>query len=231
MDSPILNLVLFTAGMAAFAVVLILPAGVALAWVLARKEWFGKSIVETVASLPLAMPPVATGLILLKLFSPHGQLGRLLGCWNLEVIFTWRAVVMAMGVMSFPLLVRTARSTFESMDPRLEGVARTLGAGPFRVFWTVTLPLSARGIASGAVLSFARALGEFGATILVAGNLPGRTTTLPVAIFQAIELGRDDEAAGLMMCSVALSFIALWLSGRIGKRGSASHGMAVEYPR
>jgi molybdate transport system permease protein len=217
MDPSTLHLVLFTALMAALAVALILPMGVALAWVLARKVWRGKSVVETLASLPLALPPVATGLILLKLFSRRGLLGPMLGTLGLEVIFTWKAVVLAMAVMAFPLLVRTARTAFEAVDPRLEGVARTLGAKPMRVFWTITLPLSTRGVASGAVLAYARALGEFGATVLVAGNIEGRTTTLPVAIFQSIELGRDADAMHLMMFSVVLSFAALWVSGRIGR--------------
>jgi molybdate transport system permease protein len=216
MDPMTCELVLFTAGMAALAVALILAPGVTLAWVLARKQWRGKSVVETLASLPLALPPVATGLILLKIFSRRGLLGPLLGAWGIEVIFTWKAVAIAMAVMSFPLLVRTARTAFESVDPRLEGVARTLGASPLRVFFTVTLPLASRGVVSGAVLAYARALGEFGATILVAGNLPGRTTTLPVAIFQSIEIGHDGEATTLMLYSVALSFVALWISGRIG---------------
>lgn len=216
MDPLTREIVFFTAAMAALAVAVILPPGVALAWLLARKQWRGKAVVETIASLPLALPPVATGLILLKLFSRKGLLGPALGKVGIEVIFTWKAVAIAMAVMSFPLLVRTARTAFESVDPRLEGVARTLGAGRWRVFFTITLPLASRGVVSGAVLAFARALGEFGATILVAGNLPGRTTTLPVAIFQAIETGHDEEATTLMLFSVALSFLALWVSGRVG---------------
>jgi molybdate transport system permease protein len=174
---------------------------------------------------------VATGLILLKLFSRRGWFGPLLGSLGWDVIFTWKAVVLAMAVMAFPLLVRTARMAFEAVDPRLEDVARTLGAEPMRVFWTITLPLSARGVASGAVLAFARALGEFGATVLVAGNIPGHTTTLPVAIFQSIELGRDGDAMHLMLFSVALSFAALWCSGYIGRKPRIPAGLGPSRSR
>jgi len=120
-----------------------------------------------------------------------------------------------MAVMSFPLLMRSARTAFEGVDPRLESIARTLGAGPWRVFWTVTLPLGKRGVAAGMVLAFARALGEFGATVLVAGNIPGRTTTLAVDIFQMIELGQDQEATRLMGISLLLAFLAIGTAGFI----------------
>jgi molybdate transport system permease protein len=204
----------FTLETAFIAVALITPLGVWLAWLLARREWRGKALVETVATLPLVMPPVATGLILLKLFGRRGPIGSILeGRFGWDVIFTWKAVVLAMGVMSFPLLMRTARTAFELVDPRLEQVARSLGAGPWRVFWTVTLPLGKRGVSAGFVLAFARALGEFGATVLVAGNIPGRTTTLAVDIFQMIELGKDDEAARLMGISLFLAFLAIGAAG------------------
>ena len=211
------DLVAFTAGMGVLALSLILVPGVALALLLARKKWWGKSLVETAVSLPLVLPPVATGLILLELLSRKGLLGPLLAWAGWDVIFTWKAVVAAMAVMSFPFLVRSSRTAFESVDPRLEGMARTLGAGPWRVFFRVTLPLASRGLGAGLVLSFARSLGEFGATILVAGNIPGRTTTLPVRIFQCIELGQDGEATRLMLCSVAVAFLALWFSDRIAR--------------
>ncbi len=225
MDSGEADLILFTAGMAFLSALLITPPGLLIAWLLARREWRGKSLVETLVSLPLVLPPVATGLILLKLFSRLGWLGSFLDRFGIQVIFTWKAVVAAMAVMSFPLLVRSARTAFEAVDPRLEGVARSLGASPLRTFLAVTLPLSKRGVAAGMVLAFARALGEFGATILVAGNIPGRTTTLPVQIFQFIELGRDADAGRLMLCSITLSFAVLWLSGWIGKiPGSVGKG-------
>ena len=202
----ILGLTLRTA---ALATLLIVPPGLAVAWLLARYRWRGKSLVETLVALPLVMPPVATGLILLQLLGKRGPIGRWL---PFDVVFTWRAVVIAMMVMSFPLLVRAARVAFEEVNPRLEQIARTLGARDPRVFATITLPLAARGIASGMLLAFARAIGEFGATILVAGNIPGRTTTLSLAIYNLVQLGRDGEAFRLLGISVLVAFTAVWVT-------------------
>ena len=203
----------FSARMALIATVLILPPGLLIAWLLARYSWRGKSLVETAIALPLVMPPVATGLILLRLFGRRGLIGSWLHDWlGTEIVFTWRAVIVAMAVMSFPLLVRTARVAFEGVHPRLEQVARSLGAGPFRAFFTITLPLARNGIAAGMSLAFARALGEFGATILVAGNIPGRTATISVSIYQDIMLGKDHEALQLLLLSVLLAFTAVWMS-------------------
>jgi molybdate transport system permease protein len=203
----------FTTWVAAAGTLLILPPGIALGWLLARKHWRGKILVETIVTLPLVMPPVATGLVLLKLLGRRGLLGRWIeSLFGVEIVFTWRAVVIATAVMSFPLLVRTARLALEGVNPRFEQVARTLGAGPWRVFWTITLPLAARGLVAGAVLAFARALGEFGATIMVAGFIPGRTATLALSIYHLVQLSRDDEAWGLLAISVTLAFGALWLS-------------------
>ena len=211
----------FTFWMAVLATVAIFPFGVALAWFLARKSWPGKPIVETLVALPLVMPPVATGLILLKLLGRKGPIGSFLhDHFDLEVVFTWRAVVAAMAVMSFPLLVRGARIAFEAVNPRLEQVATTLGASPFRVFLTITFPLAIRGIIAGSVLAFARALGEFGATILVAGNIPGRTTTLSVSIYSDIQLGHDSDAFRLLAVSVVLAFAAVWISEWLFKRSA-----------
>jgi molybdate transport system permease protein len=201
-------------------VLLILPPGLAAAWLLARYRWTGKSVVETLIALPLVMPPVATGLLLLKLLGRRGPLGGFLAeRLGIDIVFTWRAVVVAMAVMSFPLLVRGARVAFEGVDPRLEQIARTLGAGDLRVFFTITLPLARNGILGGALLAFARALGEFGATILVAGNIPGRTSTLSLSIYQLVQLGRDDDALRLLAVSVVIAFAAVWLSERFLARG------------
>jgi len=203
----------FTAWVSALSTVVILPFGLALAWVLARCAWPGKSIVETLISLPLVMPPVATGLILLHLFGRRGAIGGFLhDKLNLDVIFTWRAVLLALAVMSLPLLVRSARVAFEGVNPRLEQIARTLGAGNWRVFFTITVPLAARGIVAGMILAFARALGEFGATIMIAGNIPGKTSTLSLAIFQNVQLGEDANAYRLLGISVVLAFAAVWCS-------------------
>ena len=166
--------------------------------------------------MPLVVPPVATGLILLKLLGRRGIIGHWLETnLGIEIVFTWKAVVIATAVMSFPLLVRTARVAFESVNPRVEQVARTLGAGPWRVFWTITLPLARRGVIAGAVLAFARALGEFGATIMVAGFIPGKTETLSLSIYHLVQLGRDGQALALLGLSVTLAFGAVWVSERL----------------
>jgi molybdate transport system permease protein len=206
----ILGLTLRTATL---ATLLIVPPGLTVAWLLARKRWRGKSLVETLVALPLVMPPVATGLILLELLGRRGPIGGWLHrVFDFDIVFTWRAVVVAMMVMSFPLLVRAARVAFEEVDPRLEQIARTLGAREPRVLFTITLPLAVRGIASGMLLAFARAIGEFGATILVAGNIPGRTSTLSLAIYNLVQLGRDGEAFRLLAIAVLVAFTAVWIT-------------------
>ena len=217
MDS-IWRITLLTLGMALTATVVMLPAGLLLAWALARGRFPGRVLLETLVSLPLVMPPVATGLVLLMLLAPRGPVGGFLGGLGIEVVFTWKAVVIAMAVMGLPLLVRTARAGFEQVDHRYESVAATLGARPLRVFLTVTLPLALPAVTAGAVLSFARAIGEFGATMMVAGSIPGSTRTLAVAIYSFAETGRDTEAAQLVGVSAALAFGALWLSNWITTR-------------
>jgi molybdate transport system permease protein len=217
--SDVLPVTLFTLGVALLGTLLILPGGVALGWLLARRRWPGKALVETLVALPLVIPPVATGLILLKLFGRRGPLGVFLEhTFGIEIVFTWKAVVLATAVMALPLLVRTARVAFEEVPARLEQVARTLGAGPWRVFFTVTLPLARRGLLAGCVLAFARALGEFGATVMVAGMIPGETITLALGIYHEVQLGHDGAALGLLAVSVALAFGALaaseWLLRR-----------------
>jgi molybdate transport system permease protein len=206
------SIVAFTLGMACLSLVLSLPFGLGIAWLLARGRWKGKTIVEAFVSLPLVLPPVATGLILLKLAGRRAGLGRLFHrIFGAEIVFTWRAVVLAMMVMSFPFLVRHARDAFEEVNPRLEQVARSLGAGEARVFFTITLPLAIRGVVGGILLSFARAVGEFGATILVAGNIPGKTTTVSLAIYSDVQLGRDADAARLVGVAGVIAFLAVWI--------------------
>lgn len=203
----------FTVRVALLATALLAVPGLALGWVLARKTFRGKPLVETLVALPLVMPPVATGLLLLKLLGRRGPLGRAAqALFGADLAFTWRAVVAAMMVMSLPLLVRSARVAFEEVSPRLEAIARTLGAGEARVLRTVTLPLAMRGIVAGLLLAFARALGEFGATILVAGNIPGRTTTLATGIWGYVQLGQDGNAFRLLAASVSIAFLAVLLS-------------------
>lgn len=211
--ADVFQITLFTLGVALLSTLLIVPPGVALGWLLARKRWPGKAVVETLVALPLVIPPVATGLILLKLFGRRGPLGLLVqNLFGFEIVFTWKAVVLATAVMSLPLLVRSARVAFEEVPQRLEGVARTLGAGPWRVFFAISLPLARRGLLAGGVLAFARALGEFGATVMIAGMIPGETITLSLGIYHEVQLGNDSAALGLLSISVALAFGAVALS-------------------
>jgi molybdate transport system permease protein len=200
----------FTAKMAVLSTLLVLPVGLALAWSLARLRWRGKALLETLVTLPLVLPPVVTGLALLQLFGRRGLIGRWLhDLFGVEIIFTWRAVVLALAIMSLPLLVRAARSAFEEVDRSFEQIARTLGASEWRVFFTITLPLARRGVLGGTLLAFARALGEFGATITVAGNIPGQTTTLSLAVYQYVQLGEDAHAWTLAGVSALLAFMAV----------------------
>ena len=218
----ILRITLLTVALASAATAIMLPPALLLAWALARGRFPGRALLETFVSLPLVMPPVATGLVLLMLLAPRGPLGGPLERLGIEIVFTWKAVVIAMAVMGMPLLVRTARAGFEQVDRRFESVAATLGARPLRVFLTVTLPLALPAVIAGTVLSFARAIGEFGATIMIAGSIPGSTRTLAVAIYSFAETGRDTEAVQLVAVSAGLAFVALlvsnWISARAGVR-------------
>ena len=198
-----------------------LPPGIALAWLLARRRFFGRALLDAVVHAPLVVPPVVVGYLLLVLLGPGAPVGGWLrDALGVEIAFTWRAAALASAVMGFPLLVRAVRLTMELADPRVEDAARTLGAGPGRVFLTVTLPLALPGILGGAVLCFARSLGEFGATIAFAGNLAGETRTLPLAVYTAMQLpGGDTAALRLALIAVALSVLALlgseWLARRV----------------
>ena len=214
------QMVLFTIQIALLGTALNLVPGTAAALFLARYRGPGKEAIETVLSLPLVLPPTAVGILLLRALARRGLLGTLLGDLGIEIVFTWKAVLLATMVMSFPLLVRSARTAFEEVDPRLVGIARTLGCGPARAFFRVTLPLAWRGILAGSVLAFSRALGEFGATVMVAGNIPGRTQTLPLAIFHYDQIGRDDRALALVGVTVVLAFVALWSAELVSRRRS-----------
>jgi molybdate transport system permease protein len=214
-----IQIILFSLLMAVSATALVLVPGIGLGWLLARRNWRGKSLLETLVALPLVLPPVVTGLVLLKLFGRRGPIGAWLEqSFQIEVVFTWRAVVIALAVMALPLLVRHVRAAIEEVKPELEQMARTLGAPEWRVFLTITLPLARRGILAGTLLAFARALGEFGATIMVAGNIPGETTTLSVAIYQHVQLGEDASVWKLAAISAMIAFIAVWLSNRLTHR-------------
>lgn len=218
MTAEDLGILLLTLRVAAISTLAIAPPGLAAGWALARWRGKGRAVVETVLSLPLVLPPTAVGLLLLSLLRRSGPFGRLLDRAGIELLFTWKAVALATAVMSFPLLVRPVRAAFEEIDPRLLDLARSLGRRPFVVFATVALPIAWRGIATGLILAFSRALGEFGATILVAGSIPGRTQTLALAIFHRAQIGQDSAAFHLVLMTVALAFLAIWLTEHLSRR-------------
>ncbi len=203
------------------AMLVTLPVAYALAWLLARGRFPGRVLLDAIVHLPLVLPPVVTGWLLLLAFAPTGPLGGLLDTWfGVGVLFRWTGAAIAAGAMALPLMVRAIRLSIDGVDRRLESAARTLGAGPVRVFWTITAPLSLPGVLAGMVLGFARALGEFGATISFVSNVPGETETLPLAIYSALQVpGGEDSVVRLAAMSVALSLIALVLSEWLVRRG------------
>lgn len=201
-----------------------LPVAFAIAWLLARGRFPGKILIEAIVYLPLVVPPVVTGWFLLLAFAPAGPLGFM----SDGVLFRWTGAAIAAGVMALPLMVRAIRLSIEAVDRRLEGAARTLGAGPWRVFWTITLPLSLPGLFAGTVLGFARSLGEFGATITFVSNVPGQTQTLPLAIYAALQRPDGDAIAlRLSALSVAVALAALVASELLARRTRAAmvHGV------
>jgi molybdate transport system permease protein len=221
-----LSILLLTLRVALVSTIVILPVGVLAAWLLARRDFPGRQVVETLLSLPLVLPPTAVGLLLLQLLRRAGPLGKIFDAAGIEVLFTWKAVAIATAVMSFPLLVRPARAAFEEIDPRLIGMARSLGRRPAAVFTSVILPLAWRGIAVGTLLAFSRALGEFGATIIVAGNIPGRTQTLALAIFHRTQIGQDSAALRLVGLTVLVAFAAIWVTEWIERRRARRPSLA-----
>lgn len=201
-------------------VLISLPFGIVLGWVLARCQFYGKMILDGVLHLPLVLPPVVTGYVLLVLFGRRGVLGAWLNDWfGVQFAFSWKAAVLASAVVGFPLMLRSIRLAIESVDVRLEGAARTLGASRLRAFVTVTLRLAMPGVLVGALLTFARSLGEFGATITFASNIAGETRTLPLAIYTYLnQPGGEDSAARLVILSVILSLGALVASELVTRR-------------
>jgi len=195
--------------------------GIPLAWVLARRRFWGRSLLDLAVTLPLVLPPTVTGYYLIVVLGRRGWLGAPLHAltgWT--VAFTWYAAVIAATVMALPLLVRTARAAIEAVDRDLEKAAYTLGRSEWRTALEVTLPLARNGILAGLVLAFARALGEFGATLMLAGNIPGRTSTVPLAIYTAVQTGETEEAVLLVAALTALSCVVLILAGRLGARAT-----------
>lgn len=194
---------------ATVATFLSLVVGVLVAWILARREFRGKNLLDALTTLPLVMPPTVLGYYLLVVLGRQSPIGRFLDQVGFPLVFTWRGAALAASIASFPLLVQAARAGFESVDPRLEDMARTLGRSEVSIFWNVTLPLAWRSILAGIVLAFARAMGEFGVTLMVAGNIPGRTQTMAIAIYDLVQAGRQTEANVLVaiMTVVALGLV------------------------
>jgi molybdate transport system permease protein len=205
---------------AVWSVLASLPLGLATAWLLARREFYGKALLNGLVHLPLVVPPVVVGYLLLLLFGRRGPLGAwLYDAFGLTVAFTWKGAALAAAVMAFPLMVRAMRLSLEAVDRRLEAAARTLGARRFEVFMTVTLPLMSPGILAGAILAFARSLGEFGATITFVSNIPGETRTLPLALYSLTQTP-DGETGALRLTAIAvvLAFASLAASEFLARR-------------
>ena len=198
--------------------------GVLFAYLLTKKKVPGKNIWETILILPMILPPSIVGYLLLKVFGKRGPIGAfLLDTFGIQIVFTWIACVIAATVVALPLMYQNAKGAFQSVDQSYELAAKTLGSSSFKVFRTVTFPLSGPGIVSGIVLTFARALGEFGATLMLAGNIPGKTQTIPTAIYYAVVVGKDEKASMLVLIMVLFSFalvfgLNMWLKRR-EKRG------------
>jgi len=203
------DVLLLSLRVAAVGTVISIPFGLLIAWILAKSSIRCKVLLDTLVSFPLVLPPVVTGYALLLLLGRNGPLGRLQDDLGIEIMFTWFAAALAAGLVSLPLMVRSMEVAMAGIDHRLELVARSLGAGRLKVFATVTAPLAVRGILAGVVLGFARGMGEFGATIIVAGNIPGHTQTLPLAIFTNLQVGNDDAVVRLIVFSLAVALAAL----------------------
>ncbi|WP_394250510.1 molybdate ABC transporter permease subunit [Vibrio profundi] len=213
---------------AGYAMIWLIPLGVALAWLLAKKQFYGKSLLESVVHLPLVLPPVVIGYLLLVVMGRQGVIGSWLAdTFNIVFSFSWQGAVLACVVVALPLMVRSIKLSLESVDSKLEQAAATLGASPFKVFLTITLPLMIPGIITGSMLSFARSLGEFGATISFVSNIPGETQTIPLAMYTFIETpGSELEAARLCVISIVIALASLvfseWLAKKSAKRLGAS---------
>ena len=217
MSSELPTVLLLTLKVATVATLLVVGPATALGYALARFEFRGKQFLSAVVGLPLVLPPTAVGFLLLRLLAADGPLGRETLGFDLGLLLTWKAAVVAAASMSIPLVVRTARVAFEGVDPRLEMMARTLGYRPAETFLRITLPLAGRGLLAGVILGFTRALGEFGATVTLAGNIPGRTQTIASAIFSAQQVGDNARADLLMLVAVAVGFGAIFAAEMLSR--------------
>ena len=202
---------------AVLATVLTVCAGVPIAWLLARRRFPGRDLLSAALLTPLVLPPTVLGYYLLTLIGARGPVGRLLSTWDLELAFTWRAAVLAAALGSFALLVKSAQSGFESVDKRLEQAAQTLGHSDWSIFWRVSVPLAWRSILAGTILAFCKALGDFGITLMVAGDIPGRTQTLPLAIYDHVQANQLDQANILSLVSVSIVLLLVVAFGRVAR--------------
>lgn len=215
-----LSLSLKVAGLAAL---IDLVLGVAVGYLLARKRFPGRELLDTVLTLPMVLPPTVLGYYLLVVIGRRGWLGAwLYENFGISLVFTWQGAVVAASVVAFPLVFKPARAAFENVDSQYEQAARVLGLSEIAVFFRVTLPLAWRGILAGVLLAFARALGEFGATLMVAGNIPGKTQTLSIAIYQAVQAGEDDTANTLVLITSIVCVSILLATGTLGRRQTRS---------
>jgi len=217
----LVDLILLSVQVAVIATLINIPIAIYVGWLIGRKNIKGKLILETLISLPLALPPVVTGYFLLILVgreAPLGQLSRFI--FGADIVFTWVASAIAASVVSFPLMVRAIIVAMQGVDTTLERSARSLGAGPLRTFLKITMPLCYNGLVAGILLGFVRAIGEFGATIVVAGNIPGRTQTIPLAIYSKVQLGKDSEALNLIFISTLMAIMTLIVHHWLIIRGS-----------
>ncbi len=219
--------VLLSLKVGVYTVLFLLPFGLLFGWLLARKQFMGKALLDSLIHLPLVLPPVVIGYLLLVAMGRQGFIGHWLTQWGISFSFNWKGVVLACAIVSLPLMVRSIRLSIESIDVKLEHAAATLGASPLRVFFTITLPLTIPGIISGALLAFARSLGEFGATISFVSNIPGETQTIPLAMYSFIETpGAEMEAARLCLISIVIALVSLLISEwftRSAKRRLGTH--------
>ncbi len=220
-----------SAKVAVFCTLLIAMPGVAVAWLLARKSFFGKSLLDSVVHMPLVLPPVVPGFLLLLVLGSQGVIGKWLNeVFGITIAFTWVGAVVASAVMAFPLMVRSARLAISQVDIGLEKAAQSLGANPFKVFWSVTLPLSLPGILTGLILAFSRSLGEFGATITFVGNIEGETRTLPLAIYTYTQVpGGDLPAMRLVILSMLIAIAALMISEVLERKAARRVGLATNH--
>lgn len=209
-----LQIIFLSFKVALLATILILPLGIFLGWLLARKDFRGKSLLDALVNIPLVLPPVVTGYFLLILLGPYGYIGYYLQKYfGISFAFNWTAAVIAAAVVSLPLLVRSVRVAVEGVDQKLEDVARMLRAREFTIFWGITLPLARNGIIAGAVLSFARAIGEFGATIIFASNISGKTQTIPLAIFTYLNQPDGEEKVKFLVgVSIAFAYLSMLIN-------------------